>query len=162
MVAKKNKKVSSAFIKMGYIYNKEYVGSFQYDPIEGKQQRKEMLDRLESSILSGLKDTRYKLLKRGNNITVVFNIGNQIIVINFDTINSIVNKNKDRMICGKSYFPFDRSMDKYNSIYVSVEATNSTEDTSIFVDAILKLILTCMNKIESIYQFKTMGIGVFM
>ena len=40
MVTKKNKKVSSAFIKMGYIYNKEYVGSFQYDPIEGKQQRK--------------------------------------------------------------------------------------------------------------------------
>ena len=111
-----------------------------------------VLRRLDHNVLN------YKINKRGSNITLEMELSNKSIKVNFDTINSIVSKNKDRKINKKQFLPFDKDMDKYNSIYVSVETDSIDEDTYIKIDRILEKIMERLNSVEDSFYFKSMVI----
>ena len=147
-------------VKAGYISRNTYRDKFQFDAKIGIKERQMILDLLES-VLKRLNNNvlNYKINKRGSNITLEMELNKSIIKFNFDTINSIVSKNKDRKINKKAFLPFDKDMDKFNSIYVSVETTNINEDTYKVVDKVLEKIMEGMNKVEDLYYFKSMIIS---
>ena len=97
-----------------------------------------------------------EVTERGNNLTYRVILDTQEITINFDTINSIVSQNKDRKINGKSYYPFDKNMDKYNSIYVSVITDNINDVSYDFADKVLSNIVSALNKDEDLYEYKSL------
>lgn len=146
-------------IKTGYISRNHYTDRFQFNSEIGVKERQMILEMLETS----LKELSYndyvlshQIVKRGNNLTLEIRMINQVLRLNFDTINSIVTRNKDRKINQKSFLPYDKGMDKYNSIYVSVEANNVNDDTYDTADEILSQIMGNMNLLEDLYYFKSM------
>ena len=146
-------------VKTGYISKNNYRDKFQFDQKVGVKERQRILDMLEL-VLRRLDHNvlNYKINKRGSNITLEMELNKRVMKINFDTINSIVSKNKDRKINKKQFLPFDKDMDKYNSIYVSVETDSIDEDTYIKIDRILEKIMERLNSVEDSFYFKSMVI----
>ena len=60
---------------------------------------------------------------------IKFNDGNFIYRINFNTVNNIVTKNQKRKENSLPYFPFDKNMDKYGTIYITVYAQKTKKLT---------------------------------
>jgi hypothetical protein len=53
---------------------------------------------------------------------ITFSDDNFTYIINFNTVNNIVAKNQKRKEKSLPFFPFDKEMDKYGTIYVTVYA----------------------------------------
>ena len=149
---------STQIIKIGYIYKKEYQGNFQYNSEIGLKEREDLINIVKNTIerLSYDSDNikLHDIKLRGNNFTLIVVLEDQTMYFNFDTINSIVSQNKDRKINQEAYLPFDKSMDKYNSLYVSVESDNVTTKS---FDIAEQLISNVMSNIsQDIFYFKSL------
>ncbi len=119
-------------IKAGYIVYKNYDnGNKIVDKFEGVK--------IRSMIVDNIRDLLPELSKKynGNGIpftaSITYNSNETSIYIGdatnhfsykikFDTINFIVNKNHIRKENSLPFYPFDKNMDKYGTIYVSVYA----------------------------------------
>ena len=146
----------SKIIKTGYLFDKRYQSEFQFDQEKGLEERKIFVEKIEKALKDQSGYLNDEVTERGNNLTYRVILDTQEITINFDTINSIVSQNKDRKINGKSYYPFDKNMDKYNSIYVSVITDNINDVSYDFADKVLSNIVSALNKDEDLYEYKSL------
>lgn len=148
-------------VKVGYIFNKKYQYNFQYNTEIGLKERRSLMEKLENCFADvQQKDTdilHVEKVNRGNNLSLLLQFPDQNIQIDFDTINSIVGRNKDRKISGKQFYPYDKSMDKYNSVYVVAYSNNVTEDTHEIVNRILARLLSEMNLYDNKFEYKSMN-----
>ena len=149
-----------SIIKTGYIFNRNYQKQFQFDTEIGVKERQSLLQNIEGALstidYSSMGVLHHELYKRGNNITLDLELLDMNIKFNFDTISSIVTQNKDRKINMLDYYPYDKSMDKYNSVYVSVITNSVTEESYRITDYILQNVMTTINIYRNEYLFKSM------
>ena len=121
----------NTLIKCGYIVYKEY----DYKKIKNKSTGDEIRDMIIESIRALLPEISEKYNKPDTCIesTLKYNGNESILIlgneedhftymIKFNTVNFIVNKNHIRKDNDLPFYPFDKSMDKYGTIYVSVFA----------------------------------------
>lgn len=122
---------ANTLIKCGYIVYKDYDVEHKVSPSVGKTLRNSIIESIRE-LLPGLAK-KYnikgsdlsKLVTCEGNESIVY-IGNEsdhfTYMIKFNTVNFIVNKNHIRKDNSLSFYPFDKSMDKYGTIYLSVFA----------------------------------------
>lgn len=156
-------KQETKVIKTGYISKVSYRNKFQMNSEIGIKEREAILDLIESIIsdidVIGDSIIHHEYSLRGNNLTLEVMCIDQILRFNFDTISSIVSQNKDRKINREAYLPFDKDMDKYNSIYVSIQCSNITETSYDIAERLLYLIVKKMNSDSNQFYFKSMNLN---
>lgn len=121
----------NTLIKCGYIVYKQYDNKKVSDKYEGDKIRTMIIDNIRQL----LPEISEKYNKPGTLIpaTLKYNANESILhlgddndhfsyMIKFNTVNFIVNKNHIRKDNDLAFYPFDKSMDKYGTIYVSVFA----------------------------------------
>lgn len=81
--------------------------------------------------------------------------------INFDTVDSIVSKNISRRDNSLSFYPFDKNMDKYGTIYVSIFARKMTKKakTSTKYNMANSFIKELIQSLGSDYHFAAQSIS---
>lgn len=148
-------------IKAGYVYKNEYTGRYQFNAEIGVKERQSIIGEIEKSLnLIYLEEALHTdILRRGNNLTYEIELLDQTLCVNFDTINSIVTQNKDRKIMSLPFYPYDKTMDKYNSIYVSLVTNHRTDDTVDLFEQVLGRVMTDLNLYEFKYGYKSLPIG---
>lgn len=123
----------NVLIKAGYIVFENYDIEHQPDKNIGIQLRSKIIDRIrmiaDHISVKYNKDCGINNMKYNGSETTIY-IGTEeddfSYTIRFDTINNIVNKNQIRKTNSLPFYPFDKEMDKYGTIYVSVFAKKNT------------------------------------
>lgn len=112
----------NTLIKCGYIVYKDYDTKHIIDKNEGLSVRDSILTSV-SKIVNTIEDCE---VTTDDENQIMISIGDESdhysYTIRFTTVNFIVNKNhirKDNDLC---FYPFDKNMDKFGTIYVSVFA----------------------------------------
>ena len=109
----------NTLVKCGYIVYKNYdVKRCEYT--EGVSTRNMIIDNIRTALLKLTDYAEISIV--GNDTTVSIVNGNYSYKIIFSTVNSIVNRNYRRKDNNLTYYPFDKSMDKYGTIHVSIFA----------------------------------------
>lgn len=121
----------TTLIKAGYIVYKNYDdGNKIIDKFEGVNIREMILDNIRKILLIlsekyNANNISFAYESKNSNESIV-TIGNDkdhfSYIIKFNTVNFIVNKNHIRKENSLPFYPFDKNMDKYGTIYVSVYA----------------------------------------
>lgn len=114
-------------IKAGYIVYQNYDNEKEYNPVKGKVIRDEIVNDIRK-ILPGL-SLKYNSKESTDNFSFkdsesMITIGDESdhfsYIIKFNTVGNIVNKNHGRKENDLTFYPFNKSMDKFGCIYVSV------------------------------------------
>jgi hypothetical protein len=95
----------------------------------------------------------------GNTIIMEIEQNNYHYTVRFETVNSIVNRNYKRKANSLTYYPFEKAMDKYGTIYMSIFAKkmNDGDDSHKFnIPNILTSNL--MKELVSEYYFELLPI----
>lgn len=107
-------------IKAGYIVYRQY----DIDRIEdfklGNEIRSNLIDAVRASIMKVCNNCTIKSI--GNETMIEISENGYAYIIRLDTISNIVNKNYKRKDNSLTYYPFEKSMDKYGTIYMSIFA----------------------------------------
>lgn len=120
-------------IRAGYIildnYNKERVE----DKNEGIIIRNKFLLNISSVMdkIINSKSSRKVTLETNsiyNQIKVIFEESGYRYTVYIDTVNNVVNKNQNRRKNDLSFYPFDKEMDKYGTMYLSMFAAKISEN----------------------------------
>ena len=151
-----DKIMAPKIIKCGYLFDKNYQLELQLDVEVGMIERKILIKTVEEALFRVLKEYNGSVIERGNNLTLQLILDDQELLINVDTVNSLVTQNKDRKINNKSYLPFDKNMDKFNSVYVSVATDNITDDSYEIADTVLAKIVSLINEPEDKFIYKSL------
>lgn len=122
-------------VKSGYIVYKDYDEKNIMDRNEGLATRDFVMTSVRDTIDDMLRDyninnddiTRYEYP-----VANEFCMGDKFYqyYIVLDTVNSIVNKNQLRKDNSLAFYPFDKRMDKFGTIYVSIFVERVAEDLS--------------------------------
>lgn len=118
----------NVLIKCGYIVLDDYNTRYCKDKDEGGKMR----DRLYTSIMKAIRTVLEKYLyvtgeiPEFETITVegdnkfAFKKGKYQFTIAINTVNGIVSKNQERKMNNLPFYPFDKTMDKYGTIYIAI------------------------------------------
>lgn len=102
----------------------------------------------------------------GKNIEFAFRKGGFDFTVYIDTVNNIVTKNQERKLNGLAFYPFDKSVDKYNAYYVSIfakridEHSNNGEKYNL-ADAFIADLIQHLNESDNMpldYHYKSLNI----
>lgn len=109
-------------IRSGYIVIDDYDKKFEMDREKGIELRKNIIEKIKGKcnndpidydvpldINHGINETKIEFEKGGFRYTVYIN-----------TINNIVTKNQTRKMNQLPFYPFDKNMDKYGTLYLSM------------------------------------------
>ena len=101
----------NVLVKAGYIVYKNYDEERVFDREKGVALRESIMETYQNAVSkinmyeptdTGFKNDKYEF------------------TINIDSINSMVNKNQQRKDNSLAFYPFDKNMDKYGTIYISI------------------------------------------
>lgn len=109
--------------KAGYIVYSDYDEVNIMDKAEGVEMRSKIMDKITTTIddLFGIyceNNTMEYKESDNNEFCVSDGFYNYWVVL--DTVNGIVNKNQLRKDNSLAFYPFDKKMDKYGTIYISI------------------------------------------
>ncbi len=122
---------SNTLIKCGYLVYKNYDSKHENSMSKGKVLRNSIIDTIrellpELSAKYNAEDCCIPSTLFCDGTETRMNIGDERdhfqYMIKFNTVNSIVNKNHIRKDNSLAFYPFDKSMDRYGTIYLSVFA----------------------------------------
>lgn len=110
-------------IRCGYVVLDDYNNKLELDKDAGIKIRNDLMNKIKN-VSSKFKTDSY------DSVTIDSNLMNEVKVqfykkgykftVYFSTINNIVTKNQQRKLNELPFFPFDKGMDKYGTIYVSI------------------------------------------
>lgn len=115
-------------IKCGYIVYKNYDTERIDDISLGISTRNNIIDDIRSALLS--LDIQTIIEANSNDTLVKIENNSYSYKIRFDTISNIVTKNYKRKDNSLTYYPFEKSMDKFGTIYVSIFAQKKSNINS--------------------------------
>ena len=119
----------NTLIKAGYLVYKNYDVENEMDVSKGKE--------IQDKILSDIKKALSEVAKtRNGNIETVSDTEIELhideekysMIINIDTISGIVIKNKHRKDNSLPFYAFDKRIDKYGSLYLSIFSQNKVKE----------------------------------
>jgi hypothetical protein len=143
-------------IKCGYIIYKNYDQEKISDKEIGNQIHETLLSNVFNVIENEYPDfekstnrysTKYIITREGYKITIG-------LYSNID----IVKKNQQRKINGLQFYPFDKKMDNYGTIYSTIHCQKISEETNININSFTDNILITIIKNTEDTKFKTMDI----
>lgn len=106
-------------IRAGYIVMNEYDVNHEYNQEAGLKIRENIFLDLDEALSKMYSNGKLSYEPAGVPMIKFESLGFKF-TIYFDTISRIVNKNQQRKINKLPFYPFDKSMDKYGTIFVSV------------------------------------------
>lgn len=110
-------------IKCGYIVYKNYDHERINNITKGLEIRNKLIKDVRDALNKLAADkSLYSVFTKGNETIMRIYTNNYCYKFRFDSISSIVTKNYARKDNGLTYYPFDKSKDKYGTIYVSIFA----------------------------------------
>lgn len=110
-------------VKAGYIVYKNYDEIMLEDGNTGAQIRDQVIEDCREAIKKLFKnDKSYNSITHGRDTVALIREGAFRYSIYVDTINTIVNKNRNRKDNNLSFYPFSKGMDKYGTLYVAIFA----------------------------------------
>lgn len=131
----------NALIKSGYIVYKDYDVQNQMDNNEGK--------RIQDKILEDIDIALKKIASNYENITIehISDTETEVFIendkckltINIDIVPGIVIKNKRRKDNSLPFYMFDKKMDMYGTVYMSIFKCNKVKDGIISGDITVEL-----------------------
>ena len=107
-------------VKCGYIVYKNYDNERISDNSRGVLIRDSLINKIRRAIASLSYENEVKV--SGNETLMEMKTNDYQFKFRFDTVSSIVTKNYRRKDNNLTYYPFDKTMDKYGTIYVSIFA----------------------------------------
>lgn len=114
----------------GYLIKGEYNHLRINDQDQGIKDRTALLQRIEDA-LSVLQtiwgDPNISVERKNNVISLKFSENESSYSFYFDTVSSIVTYNQERKMERLPFYPFDKGVDKYESIYLSVFADSDLD-----------------------------------
>lgn len=142
---------ANSLIRAGYVVLDNYDHEFITNPEEGYKVHDDLISILKKS-LEG-----YKVIDdTPSRISFEIEKENFIFTICISSVNEIVRRNQERKINNQQYFPFNKSMDKYGTVYIGIYAyqtdeppKNSSEKFNI-ADEILQVIINDNERIKYI------------
>ncbi len=105
-------------VKCGYIVYKNYDTERITNVSYGVDLRESLLDKIKTTMETLYKD--FEINTSANEVLLSTISGNYSYKFRFNTISDIVTKNYKRKDNSLTYYPFDKSMDKYGAIHVSI------------------------------------------
>lgn len=113
----------NTLIKAGYMVYKDYDTVNEFDKSKGVELRTSLIEKVYATLLDMLSqdfDPEYMHKIPCKEIGIRTDLFEY--TVNIDTINGIVAKNQVRKENSLPFFPFEKDMDKYGTVYVSVYA----------------------------------------
>lgn len=110
----------NTLVKCGYIVFKNYDTERIEDVNTGNLVRDSLINKIRRALIS--LDYDNTIETSVNETLMRINTNNYSFMFRFDTVSNIVTKNYKRKDNSLKYYPFDKSMDKYGTIYVSIFA----------------------------------------
>ena len=107
-------------VKCGYIVYKNFDNERVNDNSEGILIRDSLVNKIRRAVASLNYDKEIETL--ANETLMTIKTESYSFKFRFDTVGNIVTKNYRRKDNSLTYYPFDKSMDKYGTIYVSIFA----------------------------------------
>ena len=107
-------------VKCGYIVYRNYDNERIDDISTGVLIRDSLVKKIRRAIISLSYDT--EVGTSVNETLMKIKSENYLFKFRFDTVSNIVTKNYKRKDNNLTYYPFDKSMDKYGTMYVSIFA----------------------------------------
>ena len=144
--------------KVGYIIYKDY-DQVRCDDSLGHQILTYITNQVSDGIL-GLKN-KIDIIQKDNNTFVIISKFYKYTVILSDSF-EIVSENKDRKINGIQYYPFDKRMDKYGTLYLRLfsqklkESGELYENDLSYIENLIKDILCILNKENNNFKFSSL------
>jgi hypothetical protein len=116
-----NDENNDILIRAGYIVLDNYDNIFIEDKEEGLKIRNDIFDNIRNSIFKELDNNKYSIdNKEKTKIKIIFLNGSFKYTVYINTINNIVNKNQNRKANNLPFYPFNKNMDKYGTLYCSI------------------------------------------
>lgn len=111
-------------IRAGYLVLNEYSTENIFDKERGLEVRKELFSYVDKIIFENYAYREgYELTTKDNQeIRLVCEKDGYRFTVSIDTINNIVTKNQKRKLNMLPFYPFNKGMDKYGTLYISIFA----------------------------------------
>jgi hypothetical protein len=88
---------------------------------ESLKNKNDIFDNIRNSIFKELDNNKYSIdNKEKTKIKIIFLNGSFKYTVYINTINNIVNKNQNRKANNLPFYPFNKNMDKYGTLYCSI------------------------------------------
>lgn len=116
----------NTMVKAGYIVYKNYDQVNEFNEEKGKAIRDSICTKIQD--LLNAKGIEYS--RAGNNFEYILKVEKFHYTVTISTVSSIVNKNKQRKINSLPFYPFDKSMDKYGTMFLGIFAEKQVPLTS--------------------------------
>lgn len=149
-------------IRCGYLVMDNYDKINQFNKETGKVIRAQYLSQVNNAI-SYLNETKYggtNYIEK-NSIKNTFQKYGYTITVYIDSVNNLVTKNQQRKANMLAYYPFDKNMDKYGTLYVSIFAKKELEvkDKEKYkaADGFIEDIVEQLYKTQSDHNYKFVG-----
>jgi hypothetical protein len=120
----------NTLIKCGYIVYQNYDLERILDYKVGCKIKSIIMDDIIENTKDVLYDHNIDIDIHDNEFRINDKESNYLYTVRFSTVNDIVNKNHMRKDNNLSFYPFNKSMDKFGSIYLSIFAKNNAEEDS--------------------------------
>lgn len=151
-------------IKSGYIVLNDYDKTRITDKEQGERVRLSLMNHIKR-VISGsiVVSEKTKITFLDTNVQIVFEdrAGNQYTAI-ICTVNHLVNKNKISMKQNASILPFNKDMDKYGTLYLSISTKESNPRIQAIIDGFIDKFIKTLNDPEYNVEFSYSDAFIFV
>lgn len=116
----------NVLVKAGYIVFANYDQTNEYNKEIGEKLRRNLIEQCREAVdkmaKECLNEFKYDIVCSNNQTSLIIETERFIHTAYIDTVSNLVTKNHWRMDNGLPYYPFDKNMDKYGTLYLSIFA----------------------------------------